>query len=304
VNATAFAPSSYDVLLEWASELAEGSWAQWCDACAELDVEPTVAMLNLAALGHAEVDWSSNHFSCPPPTAALLHHSSGCVLLTGARPRGLLERLAEMEVQLEDLDFVIHQPCPQRRGPQTVLIEVELDDAEELCDMAELTWVFDSANRIAQMLPEATLEALASREDWPPRDDVPRRRFDLESMTYRPDRGECSERGLWSYDGYRRAEAWLFDGEHWWHLPTREYAPYLAHPEVTFLRYRHAARQLLVPVTVPLPPLQARAATLASGRLPLRASVAEPASWAYVNVSPELACRIAASLATPLERLL
>jgi hypothetical protein len=208
-----------------------------------------------------------------------------------------------MEAQLEDLDFVIHESCPQRRGPQTVLIEVELVDAEELCHIAELTWVFDPANRIAQTLPEATLQALASREDWPPRDDVPRRRFAPESMTYGPDRGGGSERGLWSYDGYRRDEAWLFDGEHWWYLPTREYAPYLAHPDATFLRYPQAARQLLVPATVPLPPLQARAATLASGRLPLRASVAGPASWAYVNVSPELAHRIAASLATPLEQL-
>jgi hypothetical protein len=293
----------YDVLLEWASELAEGSWDQWREACVELDIEPTFAMQSLTALGHAEMDWSQNRFACPPPTAAFLHRSSGCVLLTGARPRGLLDRLAELESQLQELDFAIHEPSAQPHGPQTVLIEVEFDDAEELCAAAGLTWVFDPADRIAEALPAASLAAVASREDWPPRDDVPRRRFDPTTMEYRVDAAPDSERGLWHYDGYRRAEAWLFDGECWWYVPTREYGPYLTHPDIGFLRYRQAARQLLVPRSTPLPPLQARAATLASGRLPLRASVAGPPSWTYENISEGLAQRIAVSLATTLECL-
>jgi hypothetical protein len=301
VTAPSAAPE--DTLLEWASELAEGSWGQWCDACRELSVEPTVAMLNLAALGHVEVDWSANRFCCPPPTAAFLHRSSGCVLLTGARPRGLLARLTELEAELDDLDFALHDPCAQRRGPQTVLIEVGLSDAEALCEAAGLQWAFDPAGRIAQALGVATLEDLASREDWPPRDGIPRQRFDPRAMSYRPDRGLGSERGLWRYDGYRRAEAWFHDGQQWWHLPTREYAPYLAHPEVSFLRYRRSVRQLLVPSIAPLPPLQARAVTLASGRLPLHSPLAGPPAWAYGNISADLAQRIATSLATPLAEL-
>jgi hypothetical protein len=122
-------------------------------------------------------------------------------------------------------------------------------------------------------------------------------------MDYRIDGGRDGEQGLWHYDGYRRAEAWFYDGEYWWNVPTREYAPYLACPDVTFLRLRRAARQLLVPCAVPLPPLQARVATLASGRLPRRASLDGPPSWTYENISDALAERIAASLATPLERL-
>jgi hypothetical protein len=321
VNTTTKAAGRHDTLLEWASELAEGSWAQWRAACAELDVEPTLAMQDLAALGHVEMDWSADRFACPPPTAAFLHRSSGCVLLTGARPRGLLNRLAGLEAHL-DLDFVVHEPCPQHRGPKTVLIEVELDDAEQLCEAAELTWVFDPADRIASALPVSTLAALASREDWPPRDDVPRQHFDPATMEYRIEPACDSERGLWRYDGYRRAEAWFFDEKHWWHLPTREYAPYLAHPDVTFIRFRQAARQLLVPCRVPLPPLQARAATLASGRLPRRTSASgpessnwsitsdggmpprpSPPSWTYENISEALARRIAGSLATTLGRL-
>src|SRR4051812_44784032 len=102
MTATTAIGSGPDALLEWASELVEGSWSQWREACAELDLEPTLAMQDLAALGHVEVDWTRDRFSCPPPTAAFLHRSSGSVLLTGARPRGLLERLAELEAELVD----------------------------------------------------------------------------------------------------------------------------------------------------------------------------------------------------------
>jgi hypothetical protein len=293
---------AHDLLLEWASEMSGGSWSQWCEACRELDVEPNSAMRDLAALGHVEIDWSTNRFSCPTPTAAYLHRSSGCVFLTGARPRGLIDRLGELEYDREDLGFFVHDPYAQRRGPQTVLIEVELDDVGPLCEAAGLTWAFDPAEYIAQALPRATLDDLASRESYPPRDDIPRQRFNPQTMRYEPDRGDVSQNVLWSYEGYRRAEAWLYDHGTWWFFQTREYAPYLAHPKTAFLRYRRAARQLLVPQPVPLPPLQARAATLASGRLPLRGGAKGAPAWSYENVSEELAARIAQSLGTPLER--
>jgi hypothetical protein len=80
----------------------------------------------------------------------------------------------------------------------------------------------------------------------------------------------------------------------------REYGPYLAHPDATFLRYDTQRRQLSVPQLVPLPPLQARAATLASGRLPRRAAARDGTIWLYENVSVRLAERIARSLASPL----
>jgi hypothetical protein len=291
-----------DLLLEWASEVSEGSWAQWCDACRELGLEPSSLMRDLAALGHVEVNWSTNRFSCSPPTAAFLRRSSGCLFLTGARPRGFVDRLRQLEVTRDDIGFYVHEPYPQRRGPQTVLIEVDFEDVSALCEAAGLEWGFNPAGRIAELLPLATLDEVASREDWPPRDDIPRQRFNPTKMSFEPDRGD-SERGLWFYDGYRRSEAWLFDGRSWWLFPTREFAPYLAHPKATFLRHRRAACQLHVSAITPLPPLQARAATLASGRLPLRAGAKGAPAWSYENVSLELAERIAASLATQLEKL-
>lgn len=293
--------NGFDALLDWASEMAEGSWSQWRETCVELRVEPTLAMQDLAALGHVEVDWTSDRFSCPPPTAAFLHGSSGSVLLTGARPRGLLDRLSELEAELVDeLDFFVHDPTPQLRGPRTVLIEAELDDIEQLCAAADLQYVFDPAGRIAELLPEATLERVAHRETWPPRDDVPRRLFDPHALRFTPAAAECE--GLWWYDGYRREEAWILTGGHWWQVPTREYAPYLAHSKTTFLRYDPPHRQLTVPQPVPLPPLHARCATLASGRLPRRSPSTNGTVALYENISPELAERIATSLGTPLGR--
>lgn len=288
----------FDTLLEWASELCEGSWAQWRDACHELAVEPTLAMQDLAALGHVEVDWSADRFSCPPPTAAFLHRSSGSVLLTGARPRGLLEQLKAVASQHEALDFFVHDAVFQPRGPKTVLIEIELDDIDELCNALGLEYVFDPANRLAERLGVATLERVGHREDWPPRDEIPRRLFDPRSLRFYPVSGDTS--GLWWYDGYRRAEAWIRDDAQWWQVPTREYAPYLAYPEVIFLSYSREHRRLSVPELVPLPPLQARAATLASGRLPRRASAADGTMMLYENISPALAEHISTSLGTRL----
>lgn len=295
-SAVASAP---DALLEWASELSEGSWLQWRDACLDLHLEPTLAMQDFAAIGHVEVDWTTDRFSCPPPTAAFLHRSSGSVLLTGARPRGLLERLAELEAELVDeLDFFVHDPTPQLRGPRTVLIEAEIDDIEQLCAAAGLKYVFDPAGRIAEQLPAATLERVAHRESWPPRDDVPRRLFDSRTFRFAPAVGE--QEGLWWYDGYRREEAWIQTRGHWWQVPTREYAPYLTHPDTTFLRYDPDRRHLTVPQPVPLPPLQARCAALASGRLPRRSASGHGLTALYENISAGLAERIATSLGTPL----
>jgi hypothetical protein len=260
-------------------------------------------MQNLAALGHVEMDWRIDRFCCPPATVAFLHRSSGSVLLTGARPRGLVDRLLELQDKLEHLDFFVHKSRPQPNGPDTILIEIDLADVEAFCAAANLAWAFDPAGRIAEALPVASLQTVAMRETWPPRDDLPRRRFDPSRGRFVVDNSGRGDHGLWHYDGYRRAEAWFFDGRCWWHMPTREYGPYLAHADVALLRYRHQARQLLVFVEAPLPPLHARAVTLASGRLPARTAVAGPPAWAYENVTEDLADRIAASLSARLERI-
>lgn len=257
----------YDCLLTWVSELGTGSWRQWREACDELQIEPTIAAQNLAALGHVELDWTSDTFSCVPPTAAFLRSSSGCLLLTGARRR---HQLATLQALTEegDLDVYLHQARPQRAGPATVLVEAELSDAAAFCEAADLRFAFDPAQRLADALPRMSFDSVAAHEQWPPDATLPRLRFDPDRVALVPDRGRGTEDGLWWYEGYRRQVAWVHRAGEWWRFPAREYAPYLTFPEHTFLRYRAHQRQLTVPTRTPMPPLQARAATLASGRLP------------------------------------
>jgi hypothetical protein len=295
----AFLYDRFDALLEWASELSTGSWAQWRESCLTLGVEPTLAMQDLAALGHVEVDWTADRFACAPPTAAFLYRSSGSVLLTGARPRGLLDKLSALADEHDELDFFVHDPTPQTRGPNTVLIEVEPDAIDQLCALVGLQFVFDPAGRIAERLGAAALDRVAHKENWPPREDIPRRLFDPSTFRFEPG-GDGDTPGLWWYDGYRREEAWIRARGHWWQVPTREYGPYLAHPDVAFLVYSFTRQQLSVPQSVPLPPLQARAATLASGRLPRRVASKRGTVALYDNIAPELAERISASLGSPL----
>jgi len=290
----------YDCLLTWASELGTGSWRQWRETCDELAIEPTIAAQNLAALGHVELDWATDTFSCAPPTAAFLRSSSGCLLLTGARRRNQLATLRALVEDNSDLDVYLHEAQSQRTGPATVLVEAELRDAEAFCAAAGLRFAFDPAQRLAAALPRMSFETVAAHEQWPPDATLPRRRFDPDRVALMPDRGRDREDGLWWYEGYRRQVAWVSRAGEWWRFSTREYAPYLAFPEHTFLRYSARHRQLTVPTRTPLPPLAARAATLASGRLPRQTGEAEANRLVYLNIDAVLAARIAASLSTPL----
>src|SRR5204863_5080347 len=62
--------NAYDLLLEWASERGEGSWRNWREACASLEIaEPSQAALGASALGHVEFEWVDNRLACAPPTA-------------------------------------------------------------------------------------------------------------------------------------------------------------------------------------------------------------------------------------------
>src|ERR1700730_10732581 len=87
--------NAFDALLEWASERGSGAWSHWTEACRYLEistgqrVEPTQAAQLLSSLGHLECDWVHDRFAAAPSTAVLIPRSSGSVVITGARPRGL-----------------------------------------------------------------------------------------------------------------------------------------------------------------------------------------------------------------------
>ena len=276
--------NAYDTLLEWASELGEGPWESWKAASADLGVEPNQAARGLSSLGHVEFDWVASRFNCAPPTAVLTLHSSGCVLITGARRRGQRKALEQLYEQNSDISVELLPPVSQPTGPATWLVEADLADVGRFCGLAGMRFEIDSGRRIAQAMPQATLEAVGEREH--PDGRFPRRWFDPRRRVFCPERPGGGEEGLWWVEEYRREAAFVRRRGEWFRVPTREYGPFVAYPEVPFMTYQSRLGFLTVDNKTPLPPLLARAATLQSGRLP---SPEGAARHTYVNVDEELA---------------
>jgi hypothetical protein len=279
----------HDELLEWASELGSGSWGVWRDACDYLHLGSNSAARKLAALGHLEFDWVANRFAAAPPAAVFTFHSSGCLLLTGARRRGLRERI---EVLHEEGDYGIdlRPPVPQEKGPETWLVEADLEEMERFCSAIGFALEIDSGRRMLKALPAASLEACAEEARPDPR--FVRRWLNPKLGIFQTN-VDASTDGLWWVKEDRRDIALLRRRGDWFRVTTREYGPYLAYSERSFITYNSALGLLSVDNQAPLPPLIARAATLQSGRL---AKPDGPNRHAYVNIDSELAGLIESKL--------
>lgn len=277
--------NAYDLLLEWASERGQGSWRQWRDACGTLAIdEPSQAARRLSALGHVEFDWVDNRFACAPPTATLTLNASGCLLVTGARPRGMRDELNRLW-QEEELDIDLREPLDQEGGPATWLVEAEMDDLERFCSLARLELHVHAGRRLLDALPPATLEMVG--EQGRPSGRFPRSWFQPDPPFWlRAERPDGGEEGLWWVEEYRRKTAFVCRDGDWFRIPVREYGPYIAYPDIIFARYDETAASVEVDNRAPLPPLIARALTLQSGRLPRERRAGK---HSYVNVDGPMA---------------
>jgi hypothetical protein len=272
--------NAHDELLEWASEIGSGSWRLWREAAAYLGLEPNAAARELSALGHVEFDWLDNRFACAPSTAVLTLRSSGCLLLTGSRRRGLRAYLEELWEE-GDYDVDVRPPVPQLRGPETWLVEAEMAELERFCADGGFELHIDSGRRLAAALPPATLEAIGLEER--PDDRFPRKWFDPDPRfrCFRVGDSSGSDDGLWWVEEHRRDVGFVRRDGRWWRIPTREYGPYVAYPDQSFITYHESLGFLTVDNATPLPPLVARSATLQSGRLPKREGASR---HTYVNI--------------------
>jgi hypothetical protein len=258
--------------------------------CLSLDLEENEAARKLAALGHVEFDWVDNRFAVAPPVAVLTMHSSGCLFLTGARRRDLRTRLEQLYEEGE-YDIDLRPPVPQEGGPQTWLVEADIDDAQHFCVDAGFTFELDSGRRMLEALPRASLEACG--EEGRPDPRFPRKWLNAQLGHFQANVDQSRD-GLWWVEEYRRDIAFIRREGAWYRVTTREYGPYLAYPERSFITYRSGAAVLSVDDQAPLPPLHARAATLQSGRLAKRDGASR---HAYVNIDEQLAQLIQNKLA-------
>ncbi len=284
--------NAYDELLRWASEIGDGRWAQWRDVCAHLHLDPTGAARSLSDLGHVEFDWAGDRFAVAPTAAILLPRSSGSILVTGARPVGLRERLEEM-VADGPHDVYAHPLVGQVGGPSTWLCEGTLEDFPDFCTDLGIVFQVQSGRRLVAALPVATLATAAMLDR--PLDRLPRDWFDARARTF-VSLGTQSRPGMWRVHEPRRDAHYIYDGQGWHRVQVREYGPYLACPDEIFLRHSAGRMTLSVDREAPLPPLLARAATLQSGRIPRWERRLE-----YVNVDAPLAADIASRLGARLE---
>lgn len=280
-----------DLLLAWASERGAGSWHDWREASEAVGTNPAITARNFSALGHVEFDWTANRFCCTPPTSVLIPRSSGSVIVTGARPTDLRSRLqAVSDDENSPYDIYFHSPLTQEDGPETWLIEAEIDDLATFCDATGLTLEVDAGRRIAQLTPVASIENAAEADQ--PDDRFPREWVNPRGGSRSSEGGDPQENGLWLVSEWRRKAAFIRRDGEWYRVPVREYGVYLAYPQIAFMRYRAREATLEIDNFAPLPPLLARAATLQSGRLPMRTLH----THSYLNIDHELALLIAERL--------
>ena len=288
---------SWDWLLVWASEMGSGSWDEWKAACDELELEPNEAAQVLSKLGHAEFDWGGNTFACAAGTLVEIAGLEGQYVLTGSRLNDALARL-RATASAEDFDVEVSDPISHDgRGPATILVECSMGDSVRFAKAAGLA-IEEEAGLLAGLLPTIRLNLVGERSA--PDLRFPHCRIDHESL--RPLWGIASdeaEEGLWLVRGLRRFQYYIRAENEWWHIPIREFAPYLVSAGLAdppLIEYEEANWLLHVRSCAALPPLHARAATLCSGRLPLRRRRADEYLDSYVNVGPGPAVLIMRSL--------
>ncbi len=252
------------------------------------------------------------------PIVTMLPRSGGRAFVTGARTRHVFTPGTELRDGAEDrrttlrrgpstgrlveacerLDLWLDE-CEAADGPLTLLIACESHtDAEQLARELGIAYAYNVAEQIAGVLPPLEASAAHFRPGALPR-GFEAEYFDVETVAWRPT-ATFDQRGLYrcrTYEGHVHA---LLDGAFTWRRAVREFAVYevLRWEHRPVITYSAADFELRVPAEAALPALHARAATLCSGRLPVRLRDRDTGAYtlSFRNVPPGIAEQIASSL--------
>lgn len=280
--------------------MGSGTIKQLASVCDQLCVPAWQTIRTLSALAHLEVASGQGRWSVCEPVLTTVPDLPGRLLLCGARPSALMEEL-RICAEASELDVIVDtEPIPQvASGPATVFLRASAIDAGAFALAAGIRFQPAAHMAIAALLPAADLETVAEPATPDPR--FPHCLIDPDTLQERWDltTPEGSE-GLWAWQTWARRSARFLrrDGQ-WWYLPDSAWAPYLIDRSGSdpLCRYEPAHHVLIVDTAAPLPALQARAATLCSGRTALRQHLAEDvAEDHYVNVDERTAQLIITSL--------
>lgn len=295
---------AWDALLTWCSETGSGTLVAFKRSCRHLGLAAWQAARVLCQLGHVEFDFDRSRYAAAPSTLTTIPGLPGRLLLTGARPYGLVAALAQ-QAQASTLDVDVWQEaCHQfGRAPSTALIDADPADAQAFSAEAGVAFTAGAGEQISRRLPaiDIVTATVAHRPDL----RFPHAAIDPYTFQARWDTAAHDVRqGLWQHTtfGGRRQMILHLNDEH--SEPRMvidpSVAPYLmARPEdaAPIVEYRRSHRLLIVNAAAPLPALHARAACLCSGRMAVRRDAAPGVAHDhYVNVDPQVAERILRSL--------
>ncbi|MCA1702642.1 MAG: hypothetical protein LC808_04990 [Actinobacteria bacterium] len=266
-----------DSLLEWCSARQHGTRAAFRDAYAWCTGDQRAAAANvglnaLEVLGHVEVDWvGDGDWAITPPTLVLLRDAGGNALAVGARSAGVGERLGASCGRFVGV--------PQPGGPAAWYVGVSsLDQLHRVASSAGLAVDIDVAGRYVEALPRLADLVDAGRRDFAP-GGVEASRFDPETMRFEP---FPWHRGPWPPGAYEHRGG----GPNTYVLRLEDRTCSVVdrrvavHHELRRLRLATGDARFLpldwdqdegvlyVDRQAPLPLLHARAAILATGRLP------------------------------------
>jgi hypothetical protein len=204
-------------------------------------------------------------------------------------------RDCEAITEEEDIDLLPLPLMPQGSAPSACLVAVEDEQAaESFAKRLGVPFTHSVSEDLSRALPQLDKTVLAV-EKQPPRKGYGIERFDTQMLRW-VDATDDREPGFYKYDTPGRPELRLYDGD------GRGYAPDLASGVWAALsrwgenRLKYDRQQvngeLVVPLTAPLPTLQARAAALCTGLEPAKRGVV----LVYRNVPEDIGSRIAQSL--------
>jgi hypothetical protein len=287
-----------DLLLDWVSELGEGTWQEFRAAYEWLTTSsadewrtPGFAMRMLSTLGHLEIDWTARRWAAAPPVLTILPDAGAHALLTGGRTRALKRSLHEV---LADDDDLFPFEISQKNAPTAVWIEcADETHVERLADALSIRYEYSVAQRLSRLVPSLdSYLAIVPSARCPKRYGL--ERFDVDTMRWFSTDQDL-EPGLYQYDSYGPAMFRLIDdGEVFGvDLATGVYAA-LSRWGVNRLRYveQSVNGELWVHLAAPLPTLHARTAALCTGLAPLKRG----RGLVYRNVPRAIASRLARSL--------
>lgn len=323
--------TAHDWILQWVSEKGSGTLAEfketwdWIQGLSDDDWhrdganKAWIEVADLAALGHLEISWEGKkEWSVAPPVLTMLPNSGCRALLAGARNLSLVDPEmiesgtgdSRLNRVIADGTLDVFAEClPQYRGsgkgPSVIVVAADSDETiEVLAKECGIGFSYSVCDELSSMFP-----SLARYVDlWTPRAmpighsiEV----FDVDRVRWIPSKEtQDFEPGLYAVKLSWDVVHILQTGPGMSVHATREHAVYerMRWEDRNVLNYSPENDELWVPTQAPLPPLQARAATLASGMLPRYERRHDMHGVVYVNISDHLADLIAKSLEQKLNR--